>query len=135
KYVRGNTTGQEPGPCRPPGRRGSTMPLPTRCPSCRRCCSLAENYFGKPVRCPHCHSVFVVAVPKSPQAADPSRSDLIDTQPQLPADGDDIFSNPALSDRHGPLSMHGYQLRPLRSVTLGDFQILRKVGAGNMGAV
>lgn len=112
------------------------MPMPTRCPSCRHCYALSEKYFGKTVRCRRCHSLFVVPAPKPPpQAADTSRSDLLDTQAQLPADGDDIFSNPAPSDRHGPLSMHGYQLRPLRSVTLGDFQLLRKVGAGNMGAV
>jgi serine/threonine protein kinase len=35
----------------------------------------------------------------------------------------------------GPLSARGLKVRPFKTVTLGDFRILRKTGAGNMGAV
>jgi tRNA A-37 threonylcarbamoyl transferase component Bud32 len=38
-------------------------------------------------------------------------------------------------DEAGPLSIKGIKVLPLRSITLGDFQILRKLGAGSMGAV
>ncbi len=38
-------------------------------------------------------------------------------------------------EQQGPLSMKGIRSRPLQSITLGDFQILRKLGTGAMGAV
>lgn len=45
--------------------------------------------------------------------------------------GDDMARTEAL----GPLSMRGIKVRPDLTLTLGDFQILQKVGAGGMGAV
>ncbi len=55
---------------------------------------------------------------------------------QQPAD--DIFSEPAAplaSNLEGPFTQKGIKVHPQRSLTLGDFQILKKVGAGAMGAV
>jgi serine/threonine protein kinase len=61
--------------------------------------------------------------------------------PQLPSE--DIFddqtaqidgSAPA-APSDGPLSQRGVSARPHRTLTWGDFQVLKKVGAGNMGAV
>jgi CheY-like chemotaxis protein len=46
-----------------------------------------------------------------------------------PADGSPT------GERVGPLSSQGIKVRPDMSLTLGDFQILKKVGAGGMGAV
>lgn len=42
--------------------------------------------------------------------------------------------NPAKS-AEGPLSMKGIKVRPDLTLTLGDFQILKKLGAGGMGTV
>jgi serine/threonine protein kinase len=60
-------------------------------------------------------------------------------QPISPApdDSDDIFgkTDPPSTERDGPLSMKGIRALPHKTVTLGDFRILRKTGAGSMGAV
>lgn len=50
---------------------------------------------------------------------------------------EDIFSDldrPAAEDA-GPISLHGYRPPPLHRVALGDFQVIRKLGSGSMGAV
>ena len=48
---------------------------------------------------------------------------------------EDIFDAPDTHTPLGPLSMKGIKVRMNFSLTLGDFQILRKLGAGGMGAV
>jgi serine/threonine protein kinase len=45
------------------------------------------------------------------------------------------MEDPLAGERLGPLSSQGIKVRPDMSLTLGDFQILKKVGAGGMGAV
>jgi serine/threonine protein kinase len=61
--------------------------------------------------------------------------------PEERADDDasvDIFDQTSIGKANpdkGPLSSQGFHVRAPRSVTLGDFRILRKVGAGKMGAV
>jgi serine/threonine protein kinase len=53
----------------------------------------------------------------------------------LDADDDHIFSAHNSPTPQGPLSLRGIKVQPHFSLTLGDFQILRKLGAGGMGAV
>ncbi len=48
---------------------------------------------------------------------------------------DDIFADPRNRTPQGPLSIKGIKVRANFSLTLGDFQIFRKLGAGGMGAV
>jgi serine/threonine-protein kinase len=51
------------------------------------------------------------------------------------ADNSIFDQAPTAEERIGPLSMRGMRPRPLRSITLGDYQILKKLGGGAMGAV
>lgn len=62
-----------------------------------------------------------------------SRSDPADTAP--PVGEDHVLAVPSPPEREGPLSGKGIQVRPLQTLTLGDFRIVRKLGAGAMGAV
>jgi len=53
-------------------------------------------------------------------------------------DSEDIFDeppDPGADDSQGPLSAKGMHACPGRSITLGDLQIVKKLGAGGMGAV
>lgn len=58
--------------------------------------------------------------------------------PSREAESDDVLDvvgqEPA-NERQGPLSIKGLRVRPNRSLTLGDFRIIKKLGAGGMGAV
>ncbi len=58
-------------------------------------------------------------------------------QPPAPGAGDHILdqTNEPTAERSGPLSDHGIRPSSPKTVTLGDFRILRKVGAGSSGAV
>jgi serine/threonine protein kinase len=46
---------------------------------------------------------------------------------------DDVMKQAA--ERPGPLSLKGFRVQPERSLTLGEFRILQKLGTGGMGAV
>jgi serine/threonine-protein kinase len=62
-----------------------------------------------------------------------SRSDPADTA--LAAGADHVLGASPPEDPAGPLSAKGIKVRPLQTLTLGDFRIVRKLGAGAMGAV
>ncbi len=53
-----------------------------------------------------------------------------------PSDSEDIFDDlsPQTPDE-GPISLKGIKVRKYTSLTWGDFQIIKKLGSGNMGAV
>jgi serine/threonine protein kinase len=50
-------------------------------------------------------------------------------------DSSDVLSCSSPTTPEGPLSVRGIKVKVNFSLTLGDFQILRKLGAGGMGAV
>lgn len=57
------------------------------------------------------------------------------TDPPI-SDSSDVFSNDTSAfTPKGPLSLKGIKVRVNFSLTLGDFQIFRKLGAGGMGAI
>lgn len=61
-----------------------------------------------------------------------------DTDVPSVADSASVLADSAVSlsdETIGPLSMRGMHSRPRRTITLGDFQILKKLGSGAMGAV
>jgi serine/threonine protein kinase len=64
-----------------------------------------------------------------------------DEMPKLVADlpipeaSESIFPDTGGATPPGPLSLKGFKVRVNFSLTLGDFQIFRKLGAGGMGAV
>ena len=75
-------------------------------------------------------------VPPPPEFARPPVARETDVPPV--ADSASVLSDSAVrlhAEGSGPLSLHGMQARPRRSITLGDYQILKKLGAGAMGAV
>ena len=53
----------------------------------------------------------------------------------IPGSSSDIFDEAPSATPQGPLSLKGIKVRMNFSLTLGDFQIFRKLGAGGMGAV
>jgi CheY-like chemotaxis protein len=50
-------------------------------------------------------------------------------------DDEDIFSAFGAPEEQGPLSLKGIKIRPRQTLTMGDFQIIEKLGAGGMGTV
>jgi serine/threonine protein kinase/phage FluMu protein Com len=88
------------------------------CPSCQKVFlgQVAEKSMD--ISCPHCQKVFPFQM-KS-----------------VVADPEDIFStDTVVAPDAGPLSMKGIKVGPRITLTLGDFQVLKKLGSGGMGAV
>ncbi len=96
------------------------------CPHCRATLKTASAA-GTHIACNACQGRMTVPETVIPQA---SRNEAADTSADI-FFGQDLPSDEA----QGPLSLKGIRPRPLQSITLGDFQILRKLGTGAMGAV
>lgn len=54
---------------------------------------------------------------------------------QSAEDVEDVLLETTRAEDQGPLSLKGIKVRPDLSLTLGDFQILKKLGSGGMGTV
>src|SRR5437868_4433422 len=88
------------------------------CPHCRAILK-TESTAGTVISCARCQARMTV-----PQLAAPETA------------ADIVLGEEAIGDAsQGPLSLKGIRSQPLQSITLGDFQILRKLGLGAMGAV
>ncbi len=130
------------------------MPTALRCPFCNHSGELPEDARGRVVRCRECGKNFLLPTsgpgerPRArtslPPFHAPGKETLVGVGPLASAQDtqstteDDLFEldQPDQSPAsRGPLSMKGLQAQPLRSITLGDFQIFRKLGTGSMGAV